>query len=99
MAALDETIERLQEKLKQAKARRQKMDARKRAVESKKARATDTRRKILAGAVMLTRAAQDERVKSTLWSLLDEALTRPDDRALFGLTIPETQDHDDDTTG
>ncbi len=87
MAALDETIQRLQEKLKQAKARKQKMEARKRANETKKLRAQDTRRKILAGAVMLTRAANDEQVNALLRSALDEALTRPDDRALFGMEI------------
>lgn len=91
MAALDETIERLQVKLKQAKARKQKMENRKRANETKKLRAQDTRRKILAGAVILTRAAQDESVNALLRSALDEALTRPDDRALFGM---ETINHE-----
>jgi hypothetical protein len=90
MAALDATISRLEDQLKKAKARRQKMDSRKRAVEAKKARSQDTRRKILAGAVMLTRAAQDDDVNVLLRSALDEALTRPDDRALFNFLTKDT---------
>jgi large subunit ribosomal protein L7/L12 len=52
------------------------------------ARKDDTRRKILAGAAVIERAARDTAFKSELDGLLEGFLTRPDDRALFGLAVP-----------
>ncbi len=48
-------------------------------------RKSDTRRKILAGAAVLDRAAGDVAFKGELDVLLDKFLVRGDDRALFGL--------------
>ena len=79
---LDVKIEAVQEKLKQLKAQKQKQEARVKAVESKKKRSDDTRRKILLGSVLLTHIAKDQ------WlPLAEKHLTKDADRALFGLSI------------
>lgn len=85
MASIDERIAKLEEKLKQEKAKKQKIEARKRTAELKLQRSQDTRRKILAGALVLEMMEQDEQAKERFMSRLDKFLTRKDDRALFGL--------------
>ena len=91
MATIDEKIKLLEEKLKQEKAKKQKLEARKRHIESKAQRATNTRKKILAGAYMLDLMEKNEAAKIKALSQLDQYLTRPDDRALFGLSpLPPT---------
>ena len=85
MVKLDERISGLEEKLKQLKTRQARLDARKRALASRQERKNDTRRKILAGAIVLTRVEQGKLPEVEFRSWLDAALTRPDDRALFGL--------------
>lgn len=85
MASIDERIATLEEKLKQEKAKKQKIEARKRATEAKLNRAQDTRRKILAGALVLEMMEQDETARTRFMAKLDGFLTRQDDRALFGL--------------
>lgn len=85
MASIDERISKLEEKLKQEKAKKQKIEARKKAAEAKMNRAQDTRRKILAGALVLEMMEQDEQAKARFMARLDGFLTRQDDRALFGL--------------
>jgi len=91
MAGIDDTIAALEAKLKQAKARKQQLEARKRALESKKSRADDTRRKILVGAAILAKVDRDEWPRSRLLEMMGQTLTRPDDRALFGLDSKEVQ--------
>jgi len=49
----------------------------------KRERKEDTRRKILAGAVVLTHAEQDKGFKSALLDLLDRFVERDQDRRLF----------------
>jgi prefoldin subunit 5 len=85
MPKLDQQIETLQERLKQLKARQQAIDNRKKAIESKRERKADTRRKILVGAVVMAKLEQKVMDEKLLRRWLDEALTRADDRALFGL--------------
>ena len=85
MAGIDDTIATLEAKLKQAKARKQQLEARKRALSSKKQRADDTRRKILVGAAILAKVDRGEWPLSRLLEMMGQTLTRPDDRALFGL--------------
>ena len=65
--------------------------ARLRTIESTKARKRDTRRKILAGAWVLDRAAQDPASARHLKQDLDAFLTKPQDRALFDLA-PRSKD-------
>lgn len=85
MATIENTIANLETKLKQAKAKKQQIEARKRAMEAKEERAKDTRRKILVGAVILAKVDRGEWPKDKLLALLDAALTRSDERALFNL--------------
>ena len=85
MATLDDTIAILEEKLKQAKARKQKFEAQRRAAESKKKRSDDTRRKILVGAAILAKVDRGEWPRSRLLDMMNQTLTRLDDRALFDL--------------
>lgn len=85
MATIEKTIASLEAKLKQAKAKKQQIEARKRALETKEERVKDTRRKILVGAAILTKVERGEWPKEKLLNMLDLALTRPDDRALFNL--------------
>lgn len=91
MAKIEDTIAALETKLKQAKALKQKVEARKRTLEQKADRALDTRRKILVGSFFIQRAESDEQ-KAKLRSMLDPYLKRSDDRALFDLPpVPASQ--------
>jgi chromosome segregation ATPase len=84
---LDERISSLETKLKQLKNRQARLEARKRALASRRSRQDDTRRKILVGAIVLTRVDQGLLPEAELRTWLDAALTRPDDRALFDLPV------------
>jgi len=79
------TIELLQEKLRQLKAREQAVEARRRTLESRRSRKADTRRKILVGAIVLAKVEHGEIAEADLRRWLDQALARQEDRALFGL--------------
>lgn len=85
MATIEQRIEALEIKLKQEKAKKQQIEARKRAAESKAKRSIDTRRKILIGAAILAKVERCEWPHDKLISMLDAALSRDDDRALFDL--------------
>ena len=91
MASIDDTITALEAKLKQAKAKRQQIEARKRAAESKVKRSQDTRRKILVGAAILAKVERGEWPQDKLLALLDASLTRADDRALFDLPAAQPE--------
>ncbi len=82
---LDARITGLQEKLTQLRTRQQRILFRKHALLSKRERAADTRRKILVGAIVLAKVDQGELDRKLLRRWLDRALTRKDDRELFGL--------------
>jgi hypothetical protein len=82
-------IAQLEEKLRQLKAREQAVDARRRILESRRKRKDDTRRKILVGAIVLAKVDQGEFPQDRLRAWLDAALTREDDRGLFGLLSPD----------
>lgn len=84
-AVLDAKLEEKRLKLQQLKARQQLIENRMRYVAAKQARREDTRRKILIGAVILAKIERKEFDEKKLRAMLDEALTRKDDRALFGL--------------
>lgn len=59
---------------------------------SKQTRADDTRRKILDGALIRNEAAHNPAVQTLLDSLRAKYLTKPQDRALFGLPpLPENE--------
>jgi large subunit ribosomal protein L7/L12 len=84
-AKLDDRIAGLEEKLQQLKARQARTEARKRALLSRRARKDDTRRKILAGAIVLAKVASGELDGKRFREWLDQTLTRAEDRALFDL--------------
>ena len=85
MPGIEDRIADLERRLKQAKALKQQRAARERAAEKKRQRSEETRRKILVGAVVLAKVERGEWPKERLRELMDQALTRADDRALFGL--------------
>lgn len=82
---------KLREQMAQLKARLQKVEAQRKAKEAKRKRADDTRRKILAGALVLQLMDQDDNKRQTFRALLDQFLSRADDRKLFDLPERETQ--------
>ena len=87
---LEADIEAQRKKLEQLKAQKQQIEARERAKLRGIERKNDTRRKILAGAMVVEMMQSDEDVKRKILARLDGFLTRPDDRALFDLpaTLP-----------
>lgn len=82
-------VKDLEEKLKQAKALKQKAEARVKAADSKQKRAADTRRKILVGAAILAKVERGEWPKDKMLEMMGQQLTRDDDRALFDLAAIE----------
>lgn len=85
MSKIEETITALETQLKQVKALKQKIEARKKALASKKTRALETRKKILIGALILEKMDQQEEIRIKILADLDRFLTRNSDRALFDL--------------
>jgi len=88
-------IEALKTKARQAETRLKDALARESAARKKKARAVETRRKVLAGAIVLKKFMQTENQWpiNELRKALDEGLTRLDDRALFADLIPLEKDN------
>ncbi|HEY0802018.1 MAG TPA: mobilization protein [Steroidobacteraceae bacterium] len=84
-AKLDEQISTLEERLKALKLRQSYRVEREKAIDRKRARKADTRRKNLIGAVFMEKIAQGALQESQLQEWLNRALTRKDDRALFVL--------------
>jgi hypothetical protein len=80
-----ERIQALEAKLKQLKVVQQRKEARARAVEGRRTRREEMRRKFLVGAVVLAKVEAGEIEERTLKQWLDPAVTKPEDRALFGL--------------
>ena len=85
MPGIEDRIADLERRLKQAKALKQQQVARERAADKKRQRSEETRRKILVGAVILAKVERGEWPKERLRETMEQALTRADDRALFGL--------------
>lgn len=78
----DDKVVYIEQQIAQMTARRQLLAAR----QAKRSRAEDTRRKILAGAVVLDEARQSPEFRNWLRSKLSQKLTRPNDRALFDMS-------------
>ena len=85
MPKLDERIDALETRLKQLKAQQQRIDARRRSIEVRRTRKDETRRKILVGAIVLAKVQAGEIDEKRFRQWVDEALSRPEDRALFEL--------------
>jgi hypothetical protein len=95
MKTIDEQIAELEEqtrkKVKQLKAKKELIEARKVHALIRGKRSDDTRRKILAGAMTLEVSGRDEEARLRFIKQMDKFLTRADDRALFGLPpMPQT---------
>jgi hypothetical protein len=78
-------IEAKRLKLEQLKVRQRRLENRIRYLASRQARRDETRRKILIGAVILAKIERGEFDEKKLRAMLSSALTRKDDRELFGL--------------
>jgi len=85
MPKIDDRIEALEAKLKQLKVRQQRSEARARTIASRRARHQELRRKIPAGAVLLSKIESKEFDEAFLRRWMDAPLSRPEDRELFGL--------------
>jgi hypothetical protein len=81
MSKAEERIRRLEEQKAKVLAELQAAKAR----FARKERAEDTRRKILAGGMILDQVAAGDWPREKLLAALDEYLDRSSDRALFGL--------------
>jgi hypothetical protein len=77
------TIQRLKERLRAAEARKRAADQRAKRLTTERLRRLDTRRKILAGALLLGAVEKGDQAAAQLLRRLTSTLTRPDDRALF----------------
>ena len=87
LAKIEASIEAQQKKLAQLKAHKQKIEARQKSKLQGAARQQDTRRKVLAGAMLLELMNKDAEVQKSMLGKLSSFLTRDDDRKLFGLTV------------
>lgn len=88
MATIEEKIQKLEEKLKQEKAKKARIEARKRAAEQSRTRQQDTRRKVLLGAFLLDQIEKNGIHASMVTyesARFADWLKRSDDRALFDL--------------
>lgn len=76
-------IERLELQIEQKKAQLAQKKKQLAEKQKKEARAKETRRKILAGAVVLQRAQKDADFAARLWAIIGEDLTEERNRVLF----------------
>ena len=77
-----------EERISELEKQRDQINARllkERAKVSAQKRKDDTRRKIIVGAAMLAHAEHDAAVKAQMGRILDQHVTRPQDRVLLGL--------------
>ena len=81
-----ERIRALEEKLKQLKAVHQRREAKARSVALHRSRRDELRRKILVGAIVLAKVEDGSLEEAVLNAWLDPAITRAEDRELFGLS-------------
>jgi len=85
MPTIEERIAILEEKLKQEKAKKQKIEARKKALISKQNRAMETRKKILVGAAILNQINIGNWNMEELNKIMNSFLKKEEDRKLFDL--------------
>jgi hypothetical protein len=88
--AEQERIQALEAKLKQLKTVQQRREAKARSVALHRSRRDELRRKILVGAVVLAKVEDGSLEEAVLRGWMDKAVTRADDRALFGLDASHT---------
>ena len=88
--ALNDKIQKQQERLKQLKAQKQALEAKEKKRVAEQQRKEDTRKKILLGAYLLKKMEESEANRQRILADLDEYLIEPRDRALFGLSEGES---------
>ena len=86
VVSTEDRLSKLAAQKRQIEAQMARLNARQTAEKRKQ----DTRRKILAGAVILRLANEEESVKALLYDALDKSLKLPRDRSLFDLPVTET---------
>jgi hypothetical protein len=95
VSAKESKIERLERQLRQEREKQRRREIKERAAATKRARALETRRKILVGGMILNRIERGQiRITAAdLLAMLSNDLTRPHDRAAFDLpplqSVPE----------
>jgi hypothetical protein len=92
MPKIDERLAAIEAKLKQLKIQQQQLkvvqqrkEARARTVDARRTRREEMRRKFLVGAVVLAKVEAGEIEESTLKQWMRPALSKAEDRELFGL--------------
>jgi hypothetical protein len=85
MAELKDRIATLEEELKQLRTRRRVQDGRRQRLETQQAKKTELRKRLLVGGVVLAKVARGEIAPADLLKWMTAELTRPEDRALFGV--------------
>ena len=86
IAAADERTNVAAKKAQNLKNELEKLESKKLQLLMSSSRASDNRRKFLAGAWLLAEIEKDEKMRERLNLGLENYLTRPDDRRLFKLT-------------
>jgi hypothetical protein len=85
LAAIEAKLKQLRVEQQQLKVLQQRNDARARAVEGRRTRREELRKRILVGAVVLAKVEAGEIEEGTLKEWMRPALSKLEDRALFGL--------------
>ena len=88
--AVNDKIQKQQERLKQLKAQKLALEAKEKKRIAEQQRKEDTRKKILLGAYLLKKMEESEANRQRILADLDEYLIEPRDRALFGLSEGES---------
>lgn len=94
ITAAEKRAQEAAKQVKQLKAQRDMVEARKLQTMLKGQRSDDTRRKILAGALVLDMMERDDQTRAKFIDRLDKYLTRADDRALFSLPVQQGVNHE-----
>jgi len=90
-AKLQASIDAQAKKLAELKAKKAKIEAQGRSKEKAEERKKETRRLVLLGAFLKSRMDASEDSKAKTMAGLDAFLKRPEERALFGFTSPDSQ--------
>lgn len=91
-AKLQATIDAQAKRLAELKAKKAKIDAQGRSKEKAVVRKMETRRLVLLGAYLKLRMDDSQEVHAKTMKGLDGFLKRPDERALFGLAVPDSSE-------
>jgi hypothetical protein len=86
---LSQRLEQAEKRLAELKALKAKQDAKMKAQAGKEKRRLDNKKKILLGAYLLDRMERDANSSRKVLEGLDGFLTRPADRAVFGLSVSQ----------